>query len=858
MRRILQSISTRENERMEVIEVRVHLLERILIPVLAFGLVAAVLGAVQTYRQGRWLFSIVYIVLYLTILLTTCFKRRFSFSFRALILLVNLFLISVAILARIGMSGIGMQIMIAVCVLAGTMLGIRAGLLTIGLTLFTIGGIATGMVLGYIKIHPEHMMTSLSPLAWGTAGAAYVMITLCLVIVPHMFVGRLKKSLEMIERHSELLERSNLELKKEIETRKAAEKALMDSEERFKEMADSISEVFWLFDVHKQRVIYASPAYETIWGRSVQALYDRYAEWGESIHPDDLEYAGESFERIIKTGGGEAREYRIVRPEGSVRWVSDRGFAIRDDHGNIYRIAGIAQDITDRKRSEEELIGEKERFRVLVEESPFGVSMIDKEGRYRYLNPKFIEMFGYTLEEIRTGREWFEKAFPDPEYRKKIVAVWKEDQKESGIGEARPRKYTVTCKDGAEKIIHFRPVTLRDQGQFVIYEDISEEKRLQERLQQAQRMEAIGTLAGGVAHDFNNLLMGIQGRASLMLMDTKTDDPNYQHLIGIEEYVKSAADLTGQLLGFAKGGKYQVKTLNPNDLIRKTAEMFGRTKKEIVIHLTLHEDLWNIEADTAQIEQVMLNLYVNAWQAMPGGGQLIVQTGNVVFDENDISETDREPGRYVKISITDTGVGMDEKTKARIFDPFFTTKELGRGTGLGLASVYGIVRNHGGSINVYSEKGQGATFSLYLPASDKEIRVEKDLARDELLRGDETVLLVDDETASLEVGMKMLERLGYTVSAARGGDEAIRIYRENRDAIRLVVLDMIMPGMGGAEVYEQLAEIDPDVRVLLSSGYSMNGKASELLEKGCSGFIQKPFNLYEISKKIREILDQQA
>ena len=290
-----------------------------------------------------------------------------------------------------------------------------------------------------------------------------------------------------------------------------------------------------------------------------------------------------------------------------------------------------------------------------------------------------------------------------------------------------------------------KPIALRG---FLI--DITEQKKMEAQLQQSQKMEAVGTLAGGIAHDFNNLLMAIQGRASIMLMNKASSHPDFRHLKGIEDNIESAADLTRQLLGFARGGKYEVKPTDLNELVKKENRMFGRTKKQISIRGKYEKDLWSVEVDQGQIAQVLLNLYVNAWQAMPAGGDLYLGTENVTFDEIDVEPFSIEPGEYVKISVTDTGVGMDKATREKIFEPFFTTKEMGRGTGLGLASVYGIIKNHGGFINVYSEKGHGSTFNIYLPASEKEINEEKKPAVD-TLRGTETILFVDDEDMIIEV-----------------------------------------------------------------------------------------------------------
>ena len=519
----------------------------------------------------------------------------------------------------------------------------------------------------------------------------------------------------------------------DVTERKKAEDALREGEERFREMADHIREVFWLFDWVAQKVVYVSPAYENIWGRSVAALYERYEEWAESVHPDDREFAQTSFQQVLENGGGEPREYRIVRPDGSIRWISDRGFPIRDAAGNIVRITGIAEDITEKKLS------------------------------------------------------------------------------------------------------------------------IEERRGLQNQLIQAQKMEAVGTLAGGIAHDFNNLLMGIQGRTSLMLAEMDASNAHYDHLKGIETYVKSAVDLTRQLLGFARGGKYEVVPTSLNELIKGQNRMFGRTRKEISLHGKYAKDLWTVEVDQGQITQVLLNLYVNAWQAMPSGGEIFVQTRNVELGANDTQPFEMKPGRYVKISITDTGIGMDEPTRQRIFEPFFTTKNMGRGTGLGLASVYGIIKNHSGFITVSSEKGKGSTFNIFLPATAK-AATGKISTLKSVMPGEGTVLLVDDEPMILEVGRQMIQRLGYNVIVAKSGESAIDMYRQKSGQIDLVILDMIMPKMDGGQTFDRLKELDPHVRVLLSSGYSINGKASEIIQRGCEGFIQKPFDLNDLSQKIKDVI----
>lgn len=403
---------------------------------------------------------------------------------------------------------------------------------------------------------------------------------------------------------------------------------------------------------------------------------------------------------------------------------------------------------------------------------------------------------------------------------------------------------------------------MENGDQLVMYQDVTEAKQLEIQLQKAQKMESLGTLAGGIAHNFNNVLMGIQGRASLMLMDRDSSHPDFSHLKGIEEYVQRASELTKDLLGFARGGKYEVKPTDLNAVVVHENRMFGPTRKEITIHEELAEDLWSVEVDQGQIQQALINLYVNAGQAMPGGGALYIQTENVTLDQDQVRPFEVNSGRYVRLSVTDTGTGMDEATREKIFDPFFTTRQMGIGTGLGLSSVYGIIKNHGGFITVHSQKGQGATFHLHFPASKAAV-TETENPSGEVAAGEGVILLVDDEEMITTVGRQMLRKLGYSVVVAGSGEEAIEIMNHahgnpptgDRPPVPdLVILDMIMPGMGGGETCDRLKQIHPDVKILLSSGYSINGQAQEILDRCCDGFIQKPFDIKTLSQKIRELL----
>lgn len=410
------------------------------------------------------------------------------------------------------------------------------------------------------------------------------------------------------------------------------------------------------------------------------------------------------------------------------------------------------------------------------------------------------------------------------------------------------RKYTTMTFDP------FRDEDLVIAGCIWTLRDLSETKSLEEQLRQSQKMEAIGTLAGGIAHNFNNLLMGIQGRSSLMLMDTTADHPFLEHLHGIEALVQEAAGLTKQLLGYARGGKYDPVPTELNTLVAKNLRMFASTRKEIETTEEYANGLWRVEVDRSQLNQVLLNIFVNAWQAMPEGGQLSVTTANTELDTRAAATCGVAPGRYAVISIKDSGRGMSRTTLQRIFDPFFTTQHAGRGAGLGLASAYGIIRNHDGFIDVDSDLGKGTRFSVYLPATDRAV-ISYDGARHRVVKGSETILLVDDEADIREVGRRLMVRLGYQVKTAGNGPEALAIYQAEHAAIDLVVLDMIMPKMGGGEVFDRMREIDPHANVLLASGYSLEGKADKIMARGCNGFIQKPFDISELSVKLRSLLD---
>lgn len=548
----------------------------------------------------------------------------------------------------------------------------------------------------------------------------------------------------------------------------------------------------------------------------------------------------------------EAFETVRYRKDGTPIHVIAAGSPIMVE-GELKGVVAVYTDITDRVRNEEFLRTSHKRFITVLDSIDATIYVADmKTHEILFMNKKMVETFGGDL----TGKicwEVFRKEsapcpnctndrLVDDNGQPTGVVVWQAPNPVSG-------RWYINY-DRAIEWIDDRIVRLQ------IATDITEYKRMEEALQRAQRMEAIGTMASGIAHDFNNLLMGIQGRASLIAIDLPPGHPRAKHADAIEEHIQSAANLTQQMLGLARGGKYEIAPVDINALVITSATLFGRTRREIRTRLRTAPEPLVIKADKRQIEQVLLNIYINAWQAMPDGGDLHLETSPVELDEGTCLAYRIPSGPYVKITLTDTGVGMSEDVRQQVFDPFFTTKEKGRGTGLGLASAYGIIRNHGGVITVYSSEGHGSSFVIYLPRC-LENAVPEAPMKEAPVGGSETILVVDDETMITDVAEAMLKKLGYRVIAVNDGEAAIETMKCRGDEIDLVLLDMIMPGIDDGKTFHRIREVQPSVPVILSSGYSINGQAARIMESGCNGFIQKPFNLSELAKRIRAVLDHE-
>jgi two-component system, cell cycle sensor histidine kinase and response regulator CckA len=601
------------------------------------------------------------------------------------------------------------------------------------------------------------------------------------------------------------------------------------------------------------KLAFVSPSVTEMFGYTVEeALKLKMADF---MRPDSLEKSLQAFQDAFNQARTEVdfdiplMTYAYIRKDGSTFGGELKVSFLRDDSGRLIGSQGVLRNIDERKKAEKKQQQSRLKFQTLFNISPQAIALTSlSTGKFIEVNDKLCELTQYSKDELLENSS-VELGFYSEENRQSFLNELRSE------GEVQGFEMDFKVKDGStiNTLMSGKILKMDDELiAFTVFYDKTREKRLEYQFLQAQKMEAIGSLAGGIAHDFNNLLMGIQGKVSLMRFKTDTSHPHHPMLADIEKNVQSCSELTQQLLGYARKEKPAVTTLCLNDLIDETANSFQRVRKQIRIRKNLTPDLFSVDADLVQMEQVLYNLYVNAADAMPAGGSLSIKTANVSKKRMEGRSYKPKKDSYVAMVIADTGTGMDPNTLSHIFEPFFTTKEKGKGTGLGLASAYGIIKGHGGYIDVDSALGKGTTFHIYLPASDKSAG-DTSQCLPEFIKSEGTILLVDDEAEILEVASQMLEQMGFTVIMAKSGPAAIETFKKQKDGIDLVILDFIMPDMGGGEVYDSLKKISADVKVILSSGYGIEKNISDIMQRGCMGFIQKPFTLGMLSQKINEV-----
>lgn len=659
---------------------------------------------------------------------------------------------------------------------------------------------------------------------------------------------------------AEIYRQYNERLVKKLEDKMLA---LEQSEERFQTLLDSLKDVVWAANMDGAELHYINSAVEKIYGRKAQDFIDNPNLWHASVHPDDRAIALQGARDLADRGEKDV-EYRIVRPDGEIRWLHDRASVVRDKNGNPVRIGGVATNVTGRKLAEIQIQASEDRYRSLFEASMDAVLLTMPDGRIVAANKEACRIFGFTEQQfIRVRRERVVDA-SDPRL---AAALRERDETGRFKGEL-----TLIRRDGTRFPAELSSAVFRNREGVpytsMVIRDLTERKqaetekeKMQQQLLQSQKLEAIGTLAGGVAHDFNNMLSVIIGNTELALLSIADSDPMRREMLDIYAAATRSAELTRQLLAFARK-----QTVSPivMDLNKSVADMLKMLQRLIGEDIDLAwlpgHNVWTVRIDPSQMDQILTNLAVNARDAIEGVGKVTIETDNAAIDAAYCANNlDAVCGEFVVLSVSDSGCGMDRETVQRIFEPFFTTKEPDKGTGLGLATVYGIVKQNNGFVNVYSEPGAGTTFKIYLPrfanAQDGD-QPEQEPAP--LPTGTETVLIVEDEQAILNIGRRVLEGLGYTVLTASSPEEALRIAQTRRDRIDLMLTDVVMPQMNGRELAERLAAIKPGLKCIFMSGYTGDVIARHgVLEKGLR-FIEKPFSIDTLSQKVREALDDKA
>jgi hypothetical protein len=764
----------------------------------------------------------------------------------------------------------------------------------------------------------------------------------------------------------------------DITAAKRAEAEVQVNEEKFRQLAENISEVFWITDAEKREMVYVSPAYETIWGRSCASLTAAPRSWLDAIHPEDRDRVTAA--ALTQQIGAKYDEtYRIIRPDGSVRWVHDRAFPLRDAAGAVYRIVGVAEDISEMKRIQDELARREEQYRgvfnavteglvvrrwdgpivemnraycqllgcareellgsmpeaviapdslplfrlyveavrhgsafrfqgrfkrkdgalvpvevsgssltfqggphllsavtdvsarkdaeearrrseaearITFENAPLGMALLSAEGRPVRCNRAVQQLLGYSEPELQ-GMIFSDFVHPD-EVGTALERYW-----ELRDGKRERYQIEIRCRTKSLGVVNVRLTTSLvpspgGEGPFaiVMLEDITEQKRLEEQFLRAQRMESVGTLAGGIAHDLNNILAPMLMAAGLL--KGKLSEPRDHAIVDmIEQGARRGAAIIRQLLTFSRGLGHERKEVQVRHLINEMVQIIQETfPRNIRLESFVPKDLWPVQADPTQLHQVLLNLCINSRDAMPRGGRLTLKADNVELTRQ---EAAREPGaragRYVRLTVADTGGGIPPEILGRIFDPFFTTKGVGQGTGLGLSTVLGIVKNHDGFLTVASEPGQGAEFKVYLPVADAPARETADAAATPSSGRGELILVVDDEAPVREATRHLLEANQYRVVIAGQGEEALQRFIENREAVRLVLTDVMMPVMDGVALVRSLRVLEPGIRVVAMSGLSDLPAQEELRAMGVSEIVAKPCDSGQLLQAVRRALE---
>jgi PAS domain S-box-containing protein len=639
------------------------------------------------------------------------------------------------------------------------------------------------------------------------------------------------------------------------EVRRQAEDKLRESEDRYRDLVEHSQELICTHDL-EGRILSVNPWAAKVLGYTPDELMRM--DFREILAPKVHHLFGKYLDEIRTHGA--ARGILLVQTRKGEQLIWEFKNTLRTDGVAEPVVRGMAQDITERKRAEERLRETTQRLQLATTAGGIGIWDLDIHSDMLIWDDRMFELYGVSKDAFSPGLDAWEKCLhPDDraEAAEAVRAAIRGDKEFD-------TEFRVVHPGGKVKFLQANGIVIRNAvgkatRMIGMNRDITERRNLEQRLRQSQKIEAVGRLAGGIAHDFNNLLTVINGYSEILLNRLAEGSPLRKEVEEIKRAGDSAATLTRQLLAFSRRQVLQPEVIDLNEVIPQMDMMLRRLiGEDVEFRTVLGTELWSVKADPGQIEQVLMNLVVNARDAMPGGGKLTIETSNVVLSEEySKGHNPVTPGPYVMLAISDTGAGMDEKTAAKIFEPFFTTKERGKGTGLGLSTVYGIVKQSAGFIWVYSEPGKGSTFKIYLPRTeDRREFPDKEAPPVEDLRGEKTVLVVEDEESIRKLATEILGQYGYAVISAGDGEEALTTAGEHKGEIGLLLTDVVMPRMGGRELYERLRQLRPGIKVLYMSGYTDNAIVHQgVLDPGIA-FLQKPYSPISLLRKVKEVLEE--
>ena len=639
---------------------------------------------------------------------------------------------------------------------------------------------------------------------------------------------------------------------RDITERKQAENALIESEYKLNEAQRLAHLGNWDWDIEKNKAQCSDETYR-IFGITRQDYEWSLETFLNSVHPDDREFVMNATHETLTSGSPFSRDFRIVLPDGLERTVHGESKLVYDENNKPIRMVGTVQDITERKRAEEERI----RLIIAIEHSNDNISIADKDGAFIFINPAFEKTTGYQKQEVIGHTP--DIFFSSDEGKKNARELKKKLMK----NEVFNGQLYITCKDGTKRMHELTISPVLDKtgdvtGSVAVGRDITEKMRMEKRLREAQKMEAIGTLAGGIAHDFNNILLGVIGYTELAMVNIEKDTQLHSDLNSVLKAAYRAKDLVNQILTFSRRHKKEKQPIQIGPIVREVLKLLRASVPTTVeFSQKIEADMKCILGDPIQIHQVIINLCTNATQSMsPNGGILEVSLASIEIDDDSaLQYPDISPGSYQKLTVSDTGQGIKPELLNRIFEPYFTTKNKGEGTGLGLAVVHGIVQSHGGTITVYSEYGEGTTFNVYFPVIE-DGPVEEIEDPDSIPAGNERILFVDDEPMISNMGERLLGSLGYEVVTRTNSIEALELFRNDPDTFDLVIVDMTMPYMTGDEMAEKLLRIRPDIPIILNTGFSEMITEEKAKSKGIRAFMMKPFDKNKLAETIRQVLDQ--